>query len=62
MHWNAGGGLLKNKINEIENVVAQYRPHVIGISESYFLRNHDVSEIQISDYDVFLSKTLDTQI
>jgi hypothetical protein len=30
MHWNAGGGYLKNNVPEIENIVAGYRPHLFG--------------------------------
>ena len=37
MHWNAGGGFLKNKIHDIENVVSGYRPHLFGISETSFI-------------------------
>ena len=59
MHWNLGGGHLKNKIHEIENVITQYRPHLFGISETLFKKDHDISDIQIQDYQVFLSKTLE---
>ena len=59
MHWNAGGGYLKNKIPEIENIISVYRPHLFGISESCHKKNHDIADIQIDDYEVFLSRTLD---
>ena len=59
MHWNAGGGYLKNKIPEIENIIGGYRPHLFGISESCFKTNHDISDIQIPEYEVYLSKTLE---
>ena len=59
MHWNAGGGFLKNKIHEIENVIAGYRPHLFGISETCFKKGHDISDIQIQDYQVYFSKTLE---
>ena len=36
MHWNAGGGFLKNKMLELESVIQKYHPHVFGISESVF--------------------------
>ena len=59
MHWNAGGGFLKNKINEIEIVTANYKPHVLGISESCFMKEHDLTDIEIANYDVFLASTLE---
>ena len=33
-HWNAGSAHLKNKMHEIEQVVAENRPHILGISEA----------------------------
>ena len=59
MHWNAGGGFLKNKIHEIENIIGGYRPHLFGISETSFKKGHDISDIQIQDYTIYFSKTLD---
>ena len=40
-------------------IVAGYRPHLFGISESCFKKEHDISDIEIPDYTVYLSKTLD---
>ena len=59
MHWNAGGGYLKNKIPEIENVISGYRPHLLGISETCFKKGHDVADVQIQDYEIFFCKTLE---
>ena len=59
MHWNAGGGFLKNKIHDIENVISGYRPHLFGVSETRFKKGHDIADVQIQDYEVYFSKTLD---
>ena len=59
MHWNAGGGYLKNKIHEIENVISGYQPHLFGISESSFKKGQDISDVQIQDYQVYFAKTLE---
>ena len=59
MHWNAGDGLLTNKLPVIENVISKYVPHVMGISESYFSKDHKLEDIQINDYKVYMSKTLE---
>ena len=59
MHWNAGGGFLKNKIHEVENVINGYKPHLLGISETCFKECHDISDVQIQDYEIFFSKTLE---
>lgn len=60
-HWNAGAGYLSNKKNELENIVGGYKPHVLGISESCFKENQDLQDIQLQDYNIFLSKTLENQ-
>ena len=59
MHWNMGGGYLINKMNEIETVINAYRPHVFGISETCFKKGHNLSDIQVQDYAIYFSKTLE---
>ena len=46
------------EIPDIESVISNYKPHTFGISKTYFKRNHDMADITIEDYDVFLAKTL----
>ena len=58
-HWNAGSAHLVNKMHEIEQVVAEHNPHLLGISESNFKRVHDIENVQLQDYDLVLSKTFD---
>ena len=60
-HWNKGGGYLCNKINEVENLVRDYKPHVLGISESNFKIEHDKGDVKIEDYDIYLAKTIENQ-
>ena len=58
MHWNAGGKYLVNKINNIESVINGYRPEILGISEANFLKNHDIQDVQIENYQLYFSDTL----
>ena len=58
-HWNKGGGYLTNRINEIENVISTFRPHLLGISEANVWKNHDIQDIQIENYNVHLCKSLE---
>ena len=58
-HWNKGPAFLGNRINELESVVSGYSPHIFGVSEANFKKNHDLDDVQIDDYEVFFSKTLD---
>ena len=57
-HWNKGPGFLSTKLNEVENIINGYHPHVLGISESNFHSNHAVEDVQIENYDVYFSKSL----
>ena len=58
-HWNAGNAFLKNKINSVESVISKFSPHIIGISEANLLKCHDQREVQIPDYELFTSLTMD---
>ena len=58
-HWNAGSAHLTNKMHEIEQVVSENRPHLLGISAANFRRGHDIEEVQLEEYDLILSKTFD---
>ena len=60
-HWNAGGGYLSNKRGEIENIAAGYKPHLLGISESSFKKNHNIQDVEIQDYKIFFAKTLENK-
>ena len=57
-HQNLGSGFLINRMNEVETVVAAYRPHVFRISETRVKDIHDMEDIQLDGYNVFLSQTL----
>ena len=59
IHWNAGGGFLKNKLAEIEVVISKFKPHIFGISEAWFKMNQCMDDIEIKDYKVYLAKTLE---
>ena len=57
-HWNIGGGFLKNKLNTIEALIADYEPHILGISEASFSTDHNLEDVQIQNYKVFFANTL----
>ena len=61
LHWNPGAKHLHNKIENIESAVNGYKPGILGISESNFLRSHDVNEVQIENYNLFFSDTLNNE-
>ena len=59
VHWNAGSAHLHNKMHDIEKVISDYHPHVIGISESNLRMDHDLQDVQLQEYELVTSKTLE---
>ena len=57
-HWNGGSSYLMNKQADIENIIAGYKPHVLGISENCFKSCHNVEDVCIDQYETIFSKTL----
>ena len=57
-HVNLGGGFLINRMNEIEHLIEDHKPHVLGVSETRFDKNHNLQDLYIENYDVYFSKTL----
>ena len=60
-HINMGGGYLCNKVNELERIVSQEKPHVLGISEAQFKKSHDLDDLKIDRYSINFSDTLYNQ-
>jgi hypothetical protein len=61
MQWNPGSKHLHNKLGNIESVINGYKPDILGISESNFFKHHDINDVQIDNYKLFLSDTLDNE-
>ena len=45
-------------MNEIEQVVSDNKPHLLGISEANLKSVHDLQEVQLPEYELVLSKTI----
>ena len=58
IHWNPGSKHLHNKITNIESLINMYKPGILGISESNFFKAHDINNVQIANYKLYLSETL----
>ena len=58
LHWNPGSKHLHNKLVNIESLINTYKPGILGISESNFFESHDINDVQIENYKLFLSETL----
>ena len=55
IHWNKGSSLLKNKHAEIETIISDHQPHVIGLSEANQRGDQDLGLVQHVDYDLHLA-------
>ena len=58
VHWNKGPAFLLNKHSEVEALIADHQPHVLGLSEANLKRDHDHNLVQHEDYNLHLSPTL----
>ena len=57
-HFNKGPAYLHNKVHEVESIVQDHHPHLLGLSEANLFHNHDLSDVQVQDYDIYTSLTL----
>ena len=46
-------------IRNIDSVINGYKPSFLGISEANLLKKHDLNDVQLENYQLFLSKTID---
>ena len=46
-------------MSQLELAVADHHPHILGISEANFKQHHDIEDVQLADYDLFLGKTIE---
>jgi hypothetical protein len=46
-------------MHEIEQVVSVHHPHLLGISESNHKKIHDIDDVQLEEYELIFSKTID---
>ena len=46
-------------MHEIEQVVSENHPHLLGISEANLKQMHDLDNVQLQEYDLITSKTME---
>ena len=62
VHWNKGPSFLKNKMDDIETIIANHHPHVLGLSEANLGGDHDLALVQQVDYDLHQCPTINNPI
>ena len=58
-HWNAGSAFLENKRDDIETLISDHHPHLLGISEANLYKDHRLENCKIDGYELITSKTMD---
>ena len=58
-HFNKGQGYLASKKHEIGHLISELSPHVLGISEANFFKNHCEDDVQFKDYNFHKCPTFD---
>ena len=57
-HFNKGSGFLATKKNVIETAIASLHPHIFGISEANYFKDHDLLDVQVPDSNLHTCPTL----
>ena len=57
-HWNKGPSFLQNSHSDIETVISDHKPHLIGLSEANLKSTHDLSLVQHREYQLHTCATL----
>ena len=60
-HINLGSGYLMNSMNSIETIIEEYKPHILGISESSLRSHEDQNNAILENYKTFFPKTLQNE-
>ena len=57
-HWNAGNAHLENKITDIESLIVDHHPHILGISEANLFKDHCIANCMLEDYELITCNTM----
>ena len=58
IHWNPGSSFLENKIDELESLIQEQKPMILGISESNLFQHHDLSYCSLKNYELITADTI----
>ena len=61
LYWNKGPSLLINKHQDIETIIADHHPHVLGLGEANYNQSQDIEAVQFPGYTLHLDSGLEQQ-
>ena len=59
IHWNKGSSLLSNKMGDLEAIIDNHKPLVLGISEANLRKFDDLDAVQLPEYYLHICPTID---
>ena len=59
IYWNKGPSHLINKHQDIETVIADHHPHILGLGEANHGHHHDIDAVQFPGYTLHLDSGID---
>ena len=59
VYWNKGPSFLCNKQIDIETIISQHKPHILGLGEANYRHDHDIQEVQQQDYHLHLDSCVE---
>ena len=54
LYWNKGPSFLINKQNDLETIIADHKPHILGLGEANFRHDQDKEAVQIQGYNLHI--------
>ena len=54
VYWNKGPSHLINKQLDIHDIIKDHQPHILGLGEANFRKDHDIDAAQIPGYNLHL--------
>ena len=61
LYWNKGPSLLINKHQDLETIIADHHPHVLGLGEANYSQVQDIEAVQFPGYTLHLDSGLEMQ-
>ena len=58
LHWNKEPSFLQTKHQEVETIIAGHKPHILGLSEANLWKDHDITAVQFTDYQLHTCSTV----
>ena len=61
LYWNKGPSLLTNKLTDIQSIIADHKPHILGLGEANFKNGQDLADVALPGYNLHLGQGVDNE-